>query len=254
MGILDNKVALITGSTSGMGETTAKLFAKEGAKVIVSGLNDEEGQQIVEEIQKTGGQADYQHLDVTSESSWHDLVAKLSQLDVLVNNAGIDIHSTLKTEMLEDWDKVLRVNLTGPMLGIKEVVPLMEKQGHGSIINISSAAGNTGCPYTVYSTAKWGLRGLTRSAAYLYGDDNIHVNAILPGMVKTPLVPDSFMKSVEPALPGKRGAKPLEIAQVSLFLASDKASYINGQDISVDNGMDNLGVFEGLMRAINSGK
>ncbi|WP_267202599.1 SDR family NAD(P)-dependent oxidoreductase [Limosilactobacillus kribbianus] len=247
MGMLDQKVAIITGATSGMGKTTAELFAREGAQVIIADINDDHGGEVVENIQAAGGQAQYQHLDVRNMESWAKLVRSLERVDVLVNNAGI---APLTTKTLDEWNNVMAINLTGPMLGIEAVLPLMKKQKSGSIINISSGAGATGCQYTAYSTSKWGLRGLTRSYALRLGDDNIRVNAILPGCVKTPMAPDDFIKQVEPALPGKRAAQPIEIAHASLFLASDLSSYVNGQDLTVDNGLNNLGVYEGFTRAM----
>lgn len=247
MGMLDNKVAIVTGACSGMGKVTAQLFAKEGAEVIVADVNDDNGDKVVNSIKQAGGKAKYQHLDVRSESSWQNLVNSLDRVDVLVNNAGI---APLDTKNLDEWNNVMAVNLTGPWLGMKAVIPLMKKQKSGSIINISSGAGATGCQYTAYSTSKWGLRGLTRSYALRFGDDHIRVNAILPGCVNTPMAPDDFIKKVEPALPGKRAAQPIEIAHASLFLASDLSSYVNGQDLAVDNGLNNLGVYEGFTRAM----
>lgn len=247
---LANKVAVITGAASGMGKQTAQLFAKEGATVIVADLNQEAGQALVDSLKSKNEKAIYSHLDVTDEDSWNKLVQAHPQIDILVNNAGIDTHSTIENETIDDWDKTIAVNLTGPMLGIRAVLPIMKKQHSGSIINIGSAAGETGHPYTAYSTTKWGIRGLTRSAAYLLGDDGIRVNAIHPGLVHTPLVAGMYDKFAE-AIPGKRGADPIEIAKVSLFLASDDASFINGQDIMVDNGMVNLGVYKGIMKHVN---
>lgn len=247
---LSNKVAVITGAASGMGKQTAQLFAAEGAKVIIADLNKDAGQAVVDALKQQNKQAEFNYLDVTDEQSWKDLVSAHPQIDVLVNNAGIDTHSTLENETLDDWNKTIAVNLTGPMLGIRAVMPVMKKEHGGSIINIGSAAGETGHPFTAYSTTKWGVRGLTRSAAYLLGDDGIRVNAIHPGLVHTPLVAGMYDKFAE-AIPGQRGAEPIEIAKVSLFLASDESSYINGQDIMVDNGMVNLGTYKGIMKHVN---
>lgn len=247
---LSNKVAVITGAASGMGKQTAQLFASEGAKVIVADLNKEAGQEVVDSLKQKNEQAEFNYLDVTDEKSWDTLVKAHPIIDILVNNAGIDTHSTIENETLDDWNKTIAVNLTGPMLGIRAVMPIMKKEHGGSIINIGSAAGETGHPFTAYSTTKWGVRGLTRSAAYLLGDDGIRVNAIHPGLVHTPLVASMYDKFAE-AVPGKRGAEPIEIAKVSLFLASDDSSYINGQDIMVDNGMVNLGTYKGIMKHVN---
>ncbi|WP_267202041.1 SDR family NAD(P)-dependent oxidoreductase [Limosilactobacillus kribbianus] len=247
---LTDRVALITGAASGMGKITAELFAREGAFVYIGDRDQKQAEQVVEKITNAGGQADFLKLDVTSEEDWQAAVQKLDRLDILVNNAGIDTHSTLEAGTLADWNQTLAVNLTGPMLGMKATLPLLKESDHASVVNIGSMAGEVGHPFTAYSTSKWGVRGLTKSAAYLFEKYGIRVNAVHPGLVHTPLVAAMYDKFAQ-AIPGGRGAEPIEIARVTLFLASDDSQYINATDQVVDNGATQLGLYKGIMRNVN---
>ncbi|MEM9013695.1 MAG: glucose 1-dehydrogenase [Pseudomonadota bacterium] len=243
MGRLDGKVAIITGGAQGMGEATARLFASEGANVAMGDVKADEGEAVAKEI---GDAAHFQKLDVTSEDDWASLVTavneKWGRIDILVNNAGV-VHFT----DIEDFDpvdaqRVIGVNTIGPVLGAKHVAPTMKSQGNGAIINISSVDGLRGCNgLTVYTASKWALRGLTKSLAFELGPAGVRVNSIHPGGVDTPMgnsrnLPPDELHFAFKRVPLQRIGKPEEIAQASLFIASDEASYITGAEIAVDGG------------------
>jgi len=254
---LDGKVALITGASRGQGEAEARLFAAQGAKVVLCDVLDEQGEAVAQAICEDGHTARYQHLDVTDEARWQTVVdatvADYGGLHILVNNAGIGLR---KPSMLEtsraDWQRVLDVNLTGPFLGTRAAAPAIRDAGGGAIINISSIAGSTGHFATAYSSAKWGLRGLTRSAAMEFAPWKIRVNAILPGIVETPIVAgsDDFKEAMEWMTPLARIAAPEEVAAAVLFLASDEAAFVTGIDLPVDGGFTGAGAYrQVLLRA-----
>jgi len=255
---LEGKVALITGASRGQGEAEARLFAAEGAKVLLCDILDEPGEAVAQAIRDSGHTARYRHLDVTDEAGWRAVVdfavGEFGGLNILVNNAGIGLR---KPSMLEtsraDWQRVLDVNLTGPFLGTRTAAPAIRDSGGGAIVNISSIAGYTGHFATAYSTAKWGLRGLTKSAAMEFAPWNIRVNAIMPGIVDTPIVAgsDDFKEAMEWMTPLARIAGPEEIAAAVLFLASDEAGFITGIDMPVDGGFTGAGAYrQVLLRAM----
>ncbi|WP_372748651.1 glucose 1-dehydrogenase [Litorivivens sp.] len=244
MGRLDGKVAIITGAARGMGETTARLFAKEGAQVVIGDVLDKEGQAVADSI---GEQAHYLHLDVTSEADWQKAVALASSLgsyNVLVNNAAILYYAAITEATPDDYLKVIRVNQLGPYIGIRESFAAMKAAGGGSIINISSIDGlQSKNGLSAYSSTKWALRGLTKSAALEYGPHNIRVNTVHPGGVftamhaagdKTEPNDDDNAFYVNHPLP--RVGLPIEIANMSLYLASDDSSYSTGSEFIVDGG------------------
>ena len=244
MGRLEGKIALITGAARGQGECEARLFAAEGAKVVLTDVLDE-GQAVAESI---GAAAAYTHLDVTSAEQWHTAIelctARFGRPNVLVNNAGIMQPGTLLECDEATFRKTIDVNLTGPFLGIKAVAPVMIDGGGGSIINVSSVAALVARPgYTAYGTSKWGLRGLTKYAAMELGHHGIRVNSIHPGAVATPMtLPDlspaavAERNSVLSHLPIPRWAQPDEIARLALFLASDESSFSTGSEFVADGG------------------
>jgi 3alpha(or 20beta)-hydroxysteroid dehydrogenase len=242
-GDLEGKVALISGSARGMGEEEARLFAAQGAKVVLADVLDEEGEKAAAAI---GGAAIFQHLDVTDESQWQVAVARaessFGKLDVLVNNAGILRYGPIETTTLEEYELVLRVNQIGPFLGMKTAIPALRRAGGGSIVNISSMAGMRGIAGLVaYSSSKFAVRGMTKVAALELGRDGIRVNSVHPGGVETPMTrplgeQTDASQPREYTTPIARIGRPDEIAQLVLFLASEKSSYCTGSEFLVDGG------------------
>jgi 3alpha(or 20beta)-hydroxysteroid dehydrogenase len=239
MGRLDGKVAIITGAARGQGAAEARLFAAEGARVLVADVLDDEGKAVAAEI---GDAAVYTHLDVTDEGQWADAVALAERtfgpVTVLVNNAGILLFQAVHKTELDDFDRILRVNVHGVFLGMKAVTPSMEKAGGGSIVNISSTAGLQGLPYlAAYVASKWAVRGLTKSAAIDLGHKGIRVNSVHPGGIDTPMVAGTSADApFYKRLPVARMGSADESARAVLFLASDEASYIAGAELAVDGG------------------
>jgi len=239
MGRLDGKVAIITGGARGQGAAEARLFAAEGARVMLADVLDEEGAAVAAEI---GDAARYAHLDVTDEGQWAAAVglteATFGPVTVLVNNAGIlHFQSIHKTE-LADFERIMAVNVTGVFLGMKAVTASMERAGGGAIVNISSTAGLQGLPFLgAYVASKWAVRGLTKTAAIDLGHKNIRVNSVHPGGIDTPMVAGTTADApFYKRLPVSRMGSPDEAARAVLFLASDEASYIAGAELAVDGG------------------
>jgi NAD(P)-dependent dehydrogenase (short-subunit alcohol dehydrogenase family) len=244
---LAGKVALITGGASGMGQSEATIFAREGAKVVVGDVLELEGRQVTDKIAAAGGEARFVKLDVTREAEWRDAVAatvaSFGRLDILVNNAGIsgtfdpDITSTAA------WDTLMNVNAKGVFLGMKHAIPALQRAGGGAIVNISSISGFVGQDriHMGYNASKGAVRLMTKSAAVQYAKDGIRVNSVHPGMLP-PM--RSSKGSADPAwrdkmiraVPLKREGRVEEVAHAVLFLASDEASYITGVELPVDGG------------------
>lgn len=237
---LSNKVAIVTGGARGMGAATAKLFVEAGARVIICDLLDEAGQALAAEL---GEAAIYRHLDVSSADQWAALVEEAGQggtgVDILINNAGI-ADSTPFLEVKPDLlQRMLSVNITGTYLGMQAVIPAMIKRGSGAIVNISSIDGMRGNGGLVaYTGTKWAVRGMTKSAALEFAGHGIRVNSVHPGAVDTPMLNpsqgDTSAMAASFRIPQGRVGTSTEIAQASLFLASDAASYINGAELAVD--------------------
>ena len=244
---LAGKVALVSGAASGMGQSEATIFAREGAKVIVADILEAEGKQVADKIAAGGGQARFVKLDVTSEGEWDAAVkaavGAFGKLDVLVNNAGIS--GTYDTDMLSSaaWDKVMAVNAKGVFLGMKAAIPLMKKAGGGAIVNISSISGFVGQDgvHMAYNASKGAVRIMTKTAAVQLAGDGIRVNSVHPGFMppmrtsKTSADPTWRAKMLA-AVPMKREGRVEEVAHAVLFLASDEASYITGTELVVDGG------------------
>ncbi len=244
---LAGKVALVSGAASGMGQSEATIFAREGAKVVVADILEMEGKQVAEKIAAGGGQARFVKLDVTSEAEWDAAVkaavGAFGKLDVLVNNAGIS--GTYDTDMLSSaaWDKVMAVNAKGVFLGMKAAIPLMKKAGGGAIVNISSISGFVGQDgvHMAYNASKGAVRIMTKTAAVQLAGDGIRVNSVHPGFMppmrtsKTSADPTWRAKMLG-AVPMKREGRVEEVAHAVLFLASDEASYITGTELVVDGG------------------
>lgn len=237
MGRVDDKVAIISGGARGMGAADARMLVREGAKVVIGDILDDEGAALAEEL---GDSARYVHLDVTSAEDWQaavdTAVSDFGTLNVLVNNAGIVQVAPLKTLDVTRWQKVLDVNLTGPMLGIKAVIDPMVAAGGGSIINVSSIEGMRGAAWVhSYVASKWGLRGLTKSVALELAPQKIRVNSIHPGFIRTPMtkhLPDDMVQA-----PMGRAGTPDEVATFVVFLASDESSFSTGSEYVVDGGL-----------------
>ena len=247
---LEDKIALITGASRGQGEAEARLFASEGAKVLICDILDDKGQDLAEDIRSDGHIAEYFHLDVSNEEDWQNAINYISKkfggLNVLVNNAGIGLRKPSILDIsAEEWQKVLDINLTGTFFGIKTAAPVMKDSGSGSIINIGSIAGTTGHFATAYTATKWGIRGLTKSAALEFASWNIRVNAVHPGIVDTAILEgsDDFKEAMSWMTALGRVAGPEEISPVVMFLASDEASFVTGIDMIVDGGFTGTGAF-----------
>src|SRR5580700_1756191 len=244
---LEDKVALITGGASGMGASMARIFAREGAKVVVADVLDEEGNKIVADITQANGAAMFRHLDVTSEAEWKAAVdatvAEFGKLDILVNNAGLSGSAVEDLFETAAWDRLMAVNAGGVFLGMKFAVPLMTAQGGGAIVNVSSISGITGQHgvHVGYNASKGAVRTLTKAAAVQHGRDNIRVNSVHPGLMPPmrtsgrtadPAVRAKMLEGV----PLRRAGEIDEVANAVLFLASDEASYITGVELYVDGG------------------
>ena len=242
-GLLAGKVALVTGGARGQGAAEGRLFAAEGAAVILTDVLDQDGEATAAQILG----ATYHHHDVTKEADWEAVIAAIrsahGRLDVLVNNAGIYHESKLVETELADWDRQIAVNQTGVLLGMQAGARLMIDAGNGgSIINISSVAGLMGSSRAIaYGASKWAVRGMTKIAAKELGRHGIRVNSIHPGMIDTDMLaltaigrsPDKAVKAV----PLGHFGTADDIAKVALFLASDESSYTSGQEFTVDEGV-----------------
>ncbi|MEU9852058.1 glucose 1-dehydrogenase [Streptomyces sp. NPDC047974] len=234
---LTGKVALITGAARGMGEAEARLFTALGARVVLTDVREAEGEETAASL---GPAARFVPHDVTDEASWNTAVAAAldayGRLDVLVNNAAIYSTSPIEDEDPARLDALLRVNLVGPFLGIRAAAPALRASGGGSIVNISSQAGLQGIwGHGAYGAAKWGLRGLTKTAALELGPDAIRVNSVHPGAVATAMTAHLGTDS-HPAAPLGRVGRPEEVARLVAFLASDDSSYLSGAELAVDGG------------------
>jgi 3alpha(or 20beta)-hydroxysteroid dehydrogenase len=245
MGRLDGKVAIITGASQGMGESHARTFAAEGAKVTLTDINAEAGQALADSI---GASAIFVKQDVASEAGWADVVrqteAAFGLVNVLVNNAGVIGKIAETTELSEaEFRSVCDVNQVGVFLGMKAVLPSMIKAGGGSIVNISSIAGMVaiyGAPNLAYVASKFAVRGMTKQIAVEYGKNNIRCNSIHPGFIRTPMMAAATDENGGEALsmiPLGRLAECSEVSNLAIFLASDESSFITGMEHVIDGGM-----------------
>jgi NAD(P)-dependent dehydrogenase (short-subunit alcohol dehydrogenase family) len=246
---LENKIALITGGYGGMGRASARLFAREGATVFVAGRSAERGDALVAEINGAGGRAHFVELDTVNQGQWDAAIVQVKEqaggLHVLMNIVGSNALVRFPNIDIDEWNKIFEINVTGTLRAIQTCAPLMKESGGGSIVNIGSVAGITGNFGTGYSSSKWALEGLSRSAAYVYADWGIRSNVIQPGWIETdltasmqsnPLVKKMQAGVMKNTVLLRRAGKAEEIANTALFLASDDSSYITGTDIVVDGG------------------
>ena len=247
MARLDGKVALVSGGSKGQGEAEAKLFAREGARVVLGDILDEEGRMVEAEINETGGEARYVHLDVTSEDDWaaavREAVDSYGRLDILVNNAGIALRKVVEDTSVEEWDRVQEVNSKGVFLGTRAVIPAMRDGGGGSIVNISSIAGLVGMSSSAaYSASKGAVRLLTKSTAVQYGPEGVRCNSVHPGFVETDMTKEMLSDSEERArrlamTPLGIFANAHDVALAVLYLASDESRYVTGSELVIDGGI-----------------
>ena len=244
---LKGKVALISGGAKGQGKVEAQLFSKEGAKVILGDILDDLGQEVAKDIQDTGGEATYVHLDVTNETDWKSsieiVLKKYGRLDILVNNAGILIRKGIEDTTSEDWSRIMAINAKGAFLGIKSAIPVMRQSGGGSIINISSTAGLVASPSgsASYTATKGAIRLLTKSTAIQYAHENIRCNSVHPGPIDTDMIQDSITDPTKltermERLPMGRFGTTEEVAFGVLYLASDESSFVTGSELVIDGG------------------
>ena len=244
---LKGKVALISGGAKGQAKVEAQLFSKEGAKVILGDILDDLGQEVAKDIQDTGGEATYVHLDVTNETDWKSsieiVLKKYGRLDILVNNAGILIRKGIEDTTSEDWSRIMAINAKGAFLGIKSAIPVMRQSGGGSIINISSTAGLVASPSgsASYTATKGAVRLLTKSTAIQYAHENIRCNSVHPGPIDTDMIQDSITDPTKltermERLPMGRFGTAEEVAFGVLYLASDESSFVTGSELVIDGG------------------
>ena len=250
---LEGKVTLITGAATGiegramgLGGASARLLAREGAKVVLTDVNDEMGELAAAQIRADGGEATYLHLDVTNEKEWSDNIGATERLygglDVLVHSAGITFRTTVEETTEKIWDAEMAVHAKGSFLGTKHAIPVMRKSLGGSIVLMSSIAGLVGTPSsTAYHAAKGAMRMFAKTAAVQYASEGIRVNSIHPGFIMTPMFepltsnPEAVAQRLAKVPLGRMG-QPEEIAYLVLFLASDESRFITGTEIPIDGG------------------
>ncbi len=244
---LEGKVAIISGGARGQGAVEARMFAEEGASVVIGDILDEQGRQTEAELQELGYNVIYVHLDVTDESDWQSAVqtaiSTYGKLDILLNNAGILIRKNIEETTVEDWDRIFAVNSKGVFLGTKAAIPAMRENGGGSIINISSTAGLVGSPNgsASYTATKGSVRLFTKSTAIQHASEGIRANSIHPGPIETDMIADTLNDPANMALrmqrlPLGRVGKPSEIAYGAIYLASDESSFVTGAELVIDGG------------------
>ena len=247
MGRLENKVALISGGSRGMGAAEAEIFAAEGAHVVIADILEDEGRKTASKIAETGARCLFTNLDVLKASDWESAISTVTsafgKLDILVNNAGVTSRMMLLETSEPEWDRVMDINTKGTFLGIKTAIPAMKYSGGGSIVNISSQMGLVGADYISpqYQASKGAVRILTKSVAIQYASDKIRCNSIHPAPIETDMTADirddadSFQDMLR-RIPMGRYGKPEEVAYAVLYLASDESSFVTGSEVVVDGG------------------
>ncbi|AWB28066.1 glucose 1-dehydrogenase [Halococcoides cellulosivorans] len=240
---LDGAVTIVTGASTGIGDAAAQRFAAEGARVVVADVNVQDGQQTVADIESAGGEATFVETDVSDEESVEALVEATVDtyggLDFAFNNAGIDGESGATADQpMDNWESVIGVNLKGVFCSMRAQIPAMLESGGGSIVNTASIAGVVGFPgLSPYVASKHGVLGLTKSAALEFAADGVRVNAICPGVIRTPMTDDSdTADAAADATPMGRLGDPEEIGDAAVWLCSDDASFVTGESMVIDGG------------------
>ena len=244
---LENKVALISGGARGIGAAVAKIFAQEGAKLVICDILEDEGRKTAEEITAAGGECVFVRLDVTNETDWEQAAAEVTsrfgRLDILVNNAGITARGNVEETSVADWTRTMDINVKGAFLGSKKAIPIMRAGGGGSIINISSGAGIAPQPGTsgAYAASKGAVRIFSKSTAIQYAAENIRCNSVHPGPIETDMLratrPDeNNLEIMKGRVPLGRFGRAEEIAYGVLYLASDESSFVTGSELVIDGG------------------
>ncbi|UCC16880.1 MAG: SDR family oxidoreductase [Dehalococcoidales bacterium] len=250
------KVAIVTGGANGIGEAAAKLLANEGAGVAIIDIDDGNGKRVAEEIISAGGDAVYGHADITSEEevskAFADFYERFGKLHILVNNAGVaGMREPAHKASIQDFDRIMNVNLKGTLICTKYAVPYILKTGPGSVVNVCSIYGIVASDVPIYDTSKGAMRAMTKSDAILYSRDNIRFNSVHPGNIRTPLF-EKLVDEVDPqgldhavymlsvTNPLNRMGTPDDIAYGILYLASDESSYVNGTELVIDGGFINM--------------
>jgi len=252
MGRIENKVAVVTGGARGIGRAICKRFAREGAWVAVTDIIDDEGRQVVDDIKTAGGKAEFWHLNTSREDNvvkaFTKIAEQLGGIHILVNNAGISGANKAPHDIeVEEWDRVMRINVTGVFLCTKHAVPYMKKNNGGSIINLSSIYGIVSAPdLPPYHASKGAVRLMSKTDALFYARDNIRVNSIHPGYIWTPLVEnlaessgqgvENFRRSLDAKHPIGHVGEPDDIAYGALYLASDESKFVTGSELVIDGG------------------
>ncbi len=242
MGRMDGKVALVSGGARGQGAAEARLFASEGARVVIGDVLDVAGMRVAAEIKRGGGEAVFFHLDVTSAADWRAAVQSAEdaygKLDVLVNNAGIWRGGRVEETTENDWDDMFAVNAKGVFLGTRAVIPAMRRAGGGSIVNVSSSVATIGVDRaTAYPAAKGAVRTFSKLTAIQYAGEGIRANALLPGPIETDLLRQVFGgRDIDARTPLGRLGTPADIAFAALYLACDESSFVTGSELVVDGG------------------
>ncbi|SDP74645.1 SDR family NAD(P)-dependent oxidoreductase [Desulforhopalus singaporensis] len=244
---LEGKVALITGAASGMGRAAALRFSKEGAKIFITDINENGLAKTVELLISEGQEVVSMHHDVRNENAWEkvadELVKAYGKVDVFFNNAGVLILKTLEETTLEEWNYLMSINCTGMFLGMKHIIPLMVRQGGGSVINTSSDAGIVGFPEcALYGASKGAVRIMTKDVAAEYVKKNIRVNAICPGFVDTEMVADIPKDELNEFAPMGRAGTVDDITNLLVYLGSDESGFVTGTEIIIDGGGSNMKV------------
>lgn len=244
---LAGKVALITGGARGMGASEAQLFIDEGARVVITDVREDVGQETAKRLSPDGSSCVFMRHDVTNEGDWKavvdEVVKSFGQIDILVNNAGIFERGSVLDTSLEDFERTMDINVTGVFLGMKTVAPHMVQRQKGSIINISSVAGIQGTPgFLAYGASKWAVRGMTKGVAKELAPLGVRVNSIHPGIIDTPMLQtfeaagEGVRDAVRTRIPLGYEAEPVHVARLALYLGSDESAYSTGSEFIVDGG------------------
>ena len=244
---LDYKVALISGGARGIGAAVAKIFAQEGAKLVICDILEDEGRKTAEEITTAGGECVFVRRDVTSETDWEQAAAEVTirfgRLDILVNNAGITARGNVEETSVADWTRTMDINVKGAFLGSKQAIPILRAGGGGSIINISSGAGIAPQPGTsgAYAASKGAVRIFSKSTAIQYAAENIRCNSVHPGPIETDMLratrpTENNLEIMKGRVPLGRFGRAEEIAYGVLYLASDESSFVTGSELVIDGG------------------